>query len=97
MDVKSAFMNGVLEEEVYVEQPHGYMRRGKEKKVLRLKKTLYGLKEASRAWNERIDTYFKKNRYEQYPYEHVFYIKKKMRRCDCRIKWTLQLTALYGD
>jgi len=64
MDVKSAFLNGVLEEEVYVEQPLGYMRRGEEKKVLRLKKALYGLKQAPRAWNERIDTYFKKNGYE---------------------------------
>jgi len=77
MDVKSAFLNGVLEEEVYVEQPLGYMRRGEEKKVLRLKKALYGLKQAPRAWNERIDTYFKKNGYEQCPYEHALYIKKK--------------------
>ena len=65
MDVKSPFLNGVLEEEVYVEQPLGYMRRGEEKKVLRLKKALYGLKQAPRAWNERIDTYFKKNGYEE--------------------------------
>jgi len=64
MDVKSAFLNGVLEEEVYVEQPLGYMRRGEEKKVLRLKKAPYGLKQAPRALNERIDTYFKKNGYE---------------------------------
>jgi len=44
MDVKSTFLNGVLEEEVYVEQPLGYMRIREEKKVLRLKKALYGLK-----------------------------------------------------
>ena len=65
MDVKSAFLNGVLKEEVYIEQPLGYMRRGEEKKVLRLKKALYGLKQAPRAWNDRIHTYFVENKYEQ--------------------------------
>ena len=64
MDMKPAFLNGVLEQEVYVEQPLGYMRRDEEKKVLRLKKALYGLKQAPQAWNEKIDTYFKKNGYE---------------------------------
>ena len=44
MDVKSTFFNGHLEEEVYVEQPQGYEVLGKEDKVYRLKKTLYGLK-----------------------------------------------------
>ena len=51
MDVKSAFINGVLEEEVYIEQPQGYQVKGKEDKVLKLKKVLYGLKQAPRAWN----------------------------------------------
>jgi Reverse transcriptase (RNA-dependent DNA polymerase) len=44
MDVKSEFLNGVLEEDVYIEQPPGYMKVGEEKKVLKLKKALYGLK-----------------------------------------------------
>ena len=55
MDVKLAFLNGVLEEEVYIEQPPGYMKIGEEKKVLKLKKALYGLKQVPRAWNTRID------------------------------------------
>ena len=44
MDVKSAFLNGVLKEEVYVEQPPSYEVAGEEHNVYRLKRTLYGLK-----------------------------------------------------
>jgi len=49
MDVKSAFLNGVLMEDVYIEQPLGYEKKGEEHKVCRLKKALYGLKQAPRA------------------------------------------------
>jgi len=51
MDVKSAFLNGELTEEVYVQQPPGFTAAGHEQKVLRLKKVLYGLRQAPRAWN----------------------------------------------
>ena len=57
MDVKTAFLNGFIQEEVYIEQPQGFEVHGKESHVCRLKKALYGLKKAPRAWYSKIDTY----------------------------------------
>jgi hypothetical protein len=57
MDVKSAFLNGYLEEEVYVQQPPRYEVKGKEYKFYRLKKALYGMKQAPRAWYSKIYSY----------------------------------------
>eukprot|EP00253_Pinus_taeda_P028924 PITA_28924 len=65
MDVKSAFLNGVLMEEVYIEQPPGYEKKGQEHKVCRLKKALYGLKQAPRAWYNMIDSYLQENGFEK--------------------------------
>eukprot|EP00253_Pinus_taeda_P001657 PITA_01657 len=57
MDVKTAFLNGFIQEEVYIEQPQGFEVHGKESHLCRLKKALYGLKQAPRVWYSRIDTY----------------------------------------
>lgn len=54
LGVKSAFLHGELNEEVFVEQPCGYVQKGNEQKVYKLKKALYGLKQAPRAWYSRM-------------------------------------------
>eukprot|EP00253_Pinus_taeda_P033359 PITA_33359 len=76
MDVKSAFLNGVLKEEVYVEQPPGYEVAGQEHKVCKLKKALYGLKQAPRAWYSRIDAYLIENGFDKCDGEPTLYIKE---------------------
>ena len=65
MDVKSAFLNGVLMEEVYIDQPLSYEKKVQEHKVCKLKKALYGLKQAPRAWYSRIDSYLLENGFEK--------------------------------
>ena len=57
MDVKSAFLHGEVDEDVYIEQPPGYVEEGKEQYVCKLAKALYGLKHVPRAWYTKIDKY----------------------------------------
>jgi hypothetical protein len=57
MDVKTTFLNGVIEEEVYIEKPQGFEVEYRKSHVCRLKKALYGLKQAPRAWYGQIDSF----------------------------------------
>ena len=73
MDVKAAFRNGDLKEEVYVHQPLGFAIPGMEGKVLRLRKALYGLPQAPRAWNAKLDSTLKGMGFEGSPHEAAIY------------------------
>jgi hypothetical protein len=75
MDVKSAFLNGELAEEVYVVQPPGFIAAGHEKKVLKLHKALYGLKQAPRAWNAKLDASLQELGFSKSEYEHGLYTR----------------------
>lgn len=68
-------MYGELKEEVYVDQPEGFIRAVEEDKVYRLRKALYGLKPAPRAWFSRIETYFMKEGFQKSSYDHTLFFK----------------------
>ena len=55
MDIKTAFLNGEFEEEIYMDQPDGFVANGQEGKVCKLLKSLYGLKQAPKQWHEKFD------------------------------------------
>jgi hypothetical protein len=57
MDVKIAFLHGDLEEEIYMKHPEGFIIKGKEELVCKLKKSLYGLKQSPRMWYHKFDSY----------------------------------------
>ena len=75
MDVKTAFLNGDLEEEVYMDQPEGCEEVGKEDLVCRLKKSLYGLKQAPRAWNIKLHEELSKLGFIRLEADHSVYAR----------------------
>ncbi|XP_077215490.1 uncharacterized protein LOC143850059 [Tasmannia lanceolata] len=77
MDVKTAFLNGELDEEVYMEQPEGFILPGQEHKVCKLIKSLYGLKQAPKQWHERFDKVLVSNGYKIHESDKCIYSKFK--------------------
>ena len=63
MDVKSIFLNGYILEEVYVEQPPGFLDQTMSNHVFKLNKALYGLKQAPRAWYDRLSKFLLENNF----------------------------------
>jgi uncharacterized membrane protein len=75
LDVKSAFLNGVLNEEIYVEQPTSFKKLNSTNKVYLLKKALYGLKQAPRAWYNILDNHLLSLRFDRSMNEVTLYVK----------------------
>ena len=75
MDVVTAFLNGKLDEEIYMHQPDGYVVQGKEHLVCRLKKSLYGLKQSPRCWNTVFQQYMESIGFEQSPADSCVYFQ----------------------
>lgn len=90
MDVKTAFLNGKIDAEIYMEQPEGYDTEFPRKKfVCKLKKALYGLKQAGRLWNQTLHKYLIEQDYQQLNSEPCVYIRRK--------EDTITIIAIYVD
>ena len=77
LDVKSTFLHGELNKNMYVEQPKGFKVEREIDKVYKLRKTLYVLKHAPRAWYIHIQGYIKKKEFEKCLCEHTLFIKQE--------------------
>ena len=77
LDVKTAFLHGELNEEVYVTQPEGFEKKGEEHKVFKLSKALYGLRQAPRAWNTKLDRVLKSLRFKKCMKESSVYRREE--------------------
>ena len=75
MDVKTTFLNGELEEEIYIEQPEGFVVPGKEKKMCKLIKSLYGLNQAPKQWHAKFDQTMLSNGFKINECDKCVYIK----------------------
>ena len=75
MDVKKAFLNGELEEEIYMKQPEGFVVQGQEQKVRKLIKSLYGLKQAPKQWHNKFDKVIISNGYRIHESDKCVYSK----------------------
>ena len=76
MYVKSAFLNGELVETVFVKQPLGFVVKGEEHRVLRLRKALYVLRQAPRAWNAKLDATLGELGFQRCAIEHALYTRR---------------------
>ncbi|GJU72870.1 retrovirus-related pol polyprotein from transposon TNT 1-94 [Tanacetum coccineum] len=77
MDVKRAFLKGFINEEIYVEQPLGFIHFAKPNHVYRLKKALYGLKQALKAWYDKLKAFLIKHDYRMGMVDNPLFTKKK--------------------
>ena len=75
MDVVSAFLNGELTEEIYTKQPPGYVQSGKEELVCKLRKSIYGLKQSPRFWNEKLCNHLKSTGFKESGADPCVFIK----------------------
>jgi len=79
MDVKTAFLKGDLEEEIYMEQPEGFVKAREEHLVCKLQKTIYGLKQSPRAWNKKLHDELQQLGFSRCEADHSVYSQEGQR------------------
>ena len=76
LDVKTTFLHGDLEEEIYMIQPCGFRVAGKENHVCKLIKSLYGLKQSPRQWYKRFDQFIQGQKFTRSEHDHCVYFRR---------------------
>ncbi|CAM8944063.1 unnamed protein product [Rhodiola kirilowii] len=76
MDVKTAFLHGEIEEDLYMEQPEGFEQKGKENMVCKLNKSLYGLEQAPRQWYKKFENFMIDQGYTKLNSDHCVFTRK---------------------
>ena len=76
LDVKTAFLHGTLNEEIYMSQPEGFKVPGRENWACKLNKSLYGLKQSPRQWYKRFDSFMMTQKYTRSHFDHCVYFRK---------------------
>ena len=76
LDVKTTFLHGDLDEEIYMEQPEGFVQHQKGGLVCKLKKSLYGLKQSSRQWYKKFDSFMVSQGYTRSEYDLCLYFER---------------------
>ncbi|KAL0416396.1 UNVERIFIED_CONTAM: hypothetical protein Slati_3471500 [Sesamum latifolium] len=98
MDVKTAFLNGFIEEEIFMDQPEGFIFIREEQKACRLQRSIYGLKQAFRSWNTRFDEViwgydFIKNEYDPCVYKKISGARLRTLYFMSMTSWSLQMMS----
>ena len=75
LDVKTTFLHGDLDEDIFMEQLEGFLQHQKERLVCKLKKSLYGLKQSPRQWYKKFDSFMVSQGYTRSEYDHCLYFK----------------------
>ncbi len=88
MDVVTAFLNGHLEEEIYMEQPEGYIKPEQEHKVCKLKKSIYGLKQSPRCWSKAFTEFMMEMGFKQSTSDPCVFVRSRQE---------LEILAVYVD